>query len=279
MKRILIYRLGSLGDMIVSLPSLHLIARAFPGSERRLLTNLPVHSKAPAAESVLSGTGLINGYFGYTVGTRSAWELFKLTWSIRRWKPDLAVYLTAPRGVEIAERDEQFLEKCGVKRIIGLPITEAMQRNFYGADTDELCRNNWEPEAQRLARCIAELGDARVADKASWNLHISAQERAEMVRQVGAEALERRPIAVSVGTKVQAKDWGVENWRELMHRLADNFPGRTLLLLGAPEENAASEFAATAWRLASIRRANPSISLTKRRCPGSGARPPNPACA
>jgi ADP-heptose:LPS heptosyltransferase len=235
--------------MIVSLPSLHLIARAFPDSERRLLTNLPVHSKAPAAKAVLDGTGLIDGYFGYRVGTRSAWELFKLTWSIRRWKPDVAIYLTAARGIAIAERDEQFLEKCGVKRIIGLPIREPMQLNFYGAETDELCRNNWEPEAERLARCISELGDARTTDKASWNLHLSAAERGEAVRQIGGEALDRRPIAVSVGTKVQAKDWGVENWRALMGRLADYFPGRTLLLLGAPEENAASEFAATAWRL------------------------------
>jgi ADP-heptose:LPS heptosyltransferase len=236
--------------MVVALPSLHLIARAFPNSEKRLLTNLPVHSKAPAAEAVLAGTGLIDGYFGYEVGTRSAWDLFKLTWKIRRWKPDLAIYLAGARGVEIAERDEQFLEKCGVKHIIGLPITEALQRNFYGADTDDLCKNNWEPEATRLARCIAELGDAKVADKASWDLHISSKERAEAQRQIGAEALDRRPIAVSVGTKVQAKDWGVENWRELMGRLADHFPGRTLMLLGAPEENAASEFAATAWRLA-----------------------------
>jgi heptosyltransferase-3 len=250
MKRVLIYRLGSLGDMVVALPSLHLIAKAFPDSERRLLTNLPVHSKAPAAEAVLSGTGLIDGYFGYPVGTRSAWELFKLTWSIRRWKPDLAIYLAGARGVEIAERDADFLQKCGVKEIIGLPTTEAMQHNFYGADTDELCRNNWEPEANRLARCIAELGDARVADKASWNLHLDSKERAEAERQIGAQALERRAIAVCVGTKVQAKDWGVENWRELMRRLADSFPGRTLLMLGAPEENAASEFAATAWRSA-----------------------------
>ena len=36
------YRLGSLGDMLVALPSLHLVARAFPEAERRMLTNFPV---------------------------------------------------------------------------------------------------------------------------------------------------------------------------------------------------------------------------------------------
>jgi ADP-heptose:LPS heptosyltransferase len=247
-RRVLIYRLGSLGDMVVALPSLHLIARAFPDAERRMLTNLPVHSKAPTAEAVLAGTGLVDGYFGYPVGTRSTWELTKLAWAIRRWKPEVVVYLAGARGIAIAERDEVFLRKCGVKRFLGMPMTEGLQRNFYGAETDEGCKGNWEPEAERLARCIAELGDARVGQKASWDLHLSEKERAEAVRQIGAQALERRPIAVSVGTKVQAKDWGVENWRALLWRVADAYPRRTLLLVGAPEESAASEFAATSWR-------------------------------
>ncbi len=47
-KRVLIYRLGSLGDMLIALPALHLVARAFPGAERRMLTNIPVNVKAPA---------------------------------------------------------------------------------------------------------------------------------------------------------------------------------------------------------------------------------------
>ena len=50
--RILIYRIGSLGDTLVALPCLHLIARTFAGSERILLTNVPIHAKAPAAASV-----------------------------------------------------------------------------------------------------------------------------------------------------------------------------------------------------------------------------------
>jgi len=38
-KRVLIYRLASLGDTLIALPALHLIARAFPKSERRMPTN------------------------------------------------------------------------------------------------------------------------------------------------------------------------------------------------------------------------------------------------
>src|ERR1700761_8089678 len=101
-KRVLIYRLGSLGDMLVALPSLHLIARAFPDAERRLLTNFPVSSKAAPAGAIVGESGLVSGYFRYGVGTRSVVALARLWWEIRRWAPDVLVYLGPARGVEAA---------------------------------------------------------------------------------------------------------------------------------------------------------------------------------
>jgi ADP-heptose:LPS heptosyltransferase len=57
-------------------------------------------------------------------------------------------------------------------------------------------------------------------------------------------------LAVSVGTKVQSKDWGRENWQALLERLGGMYPGYALALMGAPEESEASEFAADGWRRA-----------------------------
>jgi ADP-heptose:LPS heptosyltransferase len=63
------------------------------------------------------------------------------------------------------------------------------------------------------------------------------------------EAAAGRPVlAVSVGTKVQSKDWGRENWRALLERLGAAFPEYALVLAGVKEENDASEFAADGWR-------------------------------
>jgi len=45
-ERVLIYRLGSLGDTVAALPCFHLIERAFPDAERLVLTNVPVSTKA-----------------------------------------------------------------------------------------------------------------------------------------------------------------------------------------------------------------------------------------
>jgi len=254
-----VYRLGSLGDMVVALPALHLVARAFPEAERRMLTNVPVSSKAPAAAAILEGSGLVQGYMRYEVGTRSARELLGLWWTIVRWRPEVLVYLGSARGVKAAQRDEAFFRLCGVRRIVGVPLTEGMQRNYYGAASGgkdhAMGDGHLEPEAGRLARCIGQLaavGDiadpGRLNDAASWDLHLSEAERESAARATGAEALAVESVAVSVGTKVQAKDWGKENWRSLLGRMAAEFPGRALLLLGAAEESEASEFAAESWR-------------------------------
>src|ERR1035438_6502357 len=96
-RRVLIYRLGSLGDTVVALPCFHLIARTYPNAERRLLTNFPVHAKAPAAAAVLGDSGLVHGYMSYTVGTRKIGELLRLARDIRRFSPDVLVYLMPVR--------------------------------------------------------------------------------------------------------------------------------------------------------------------------------------
>ncbi|HEY5382380.1 MAG TPA: glycosyltransferase family 9 protein [Acidobacteriaceae bacterium] len=241
-QRVLVYRLGSLGDTIVALPSLHLIARAFPRAERRLLTNLPVNAKAPPAAAVLSGSGLLHGYMRYTVGTRNPAELLRLWWSIRRWRPDVLIYLAGARGLQAAQRDARFFRLCGLKRQVGVPLTEDMQTNRRDANGD------LEPEASRLARNIAGLGNALLDNPASWDLRLTPSEHAAAVAAIGPDAMQHEILAVSVGTKVQAKDWGRDNWRALLTELARAFPGRTLLLAGSPEESAASDFAAANWR-------------------------------
>ena len=245
-KRILLYRLGSLGDHLIALPSYRFVRRAFPQAEIRLLTNVPVSAKAPAAAAVLEGTGLVQGYLRYVVGTRSVVELARLWWQIVRFRPDAVVYLAASRGIPAAHRDAKFFRLCGIRRQIGVPVTEAMQQNWYGASTGDACVGNLEPEAERLARNSTELGDAQLHAAASWSLDLSDSERAAAAQAIGT--LSSEAIAVSVGTKVQAKDWGRDNWRALLAAIARRYPNRTLLLAGAPEESEASEFAAAGWR-------------------------------
>jgi heptosyltransferase-3 len=243
--KVLIYRLGSLGDTLIALPALYLVARAFPQAERRMLTNFPVNAKAPPAAAILDHTGLIQGFFRYAVGTRSVAELFGLWWQLVRWRPEVLVYVGSRRGVASAKRDALFFRLCGISRQIGVPVTDDMEN--YRTEQDPVLGPVLEPEGKRLVRNLAELGDGRIDDPASWDLQLTPAEH-----ERAAQALELTGglplIAVSVGTKVQSKDWGRENWRALLARVAQLYPDHALALAGAPEEADASDFAAAGWR-------------------------------
>jgi ADP-heptose:LPS heptosyltransferase len=237
---VLIYRLGSLGDTVVALPSLHLIARRFPDAERRMLTNIPVHAKAPAASAVLGESGLVHGYMRYTAGTRRIDELLRVMLEVRRFRPDLLVFLMDLRRWKLVKRDMLFFRLCGVRRIVGVPGEQAMERGF------DATTGLYESEAHRLARLIAELGDARPGEAASWDLRLTSAER-----RAGNDALgdlAGRPLIVcGPGTKMQAKDWGAENWRALLGRLGRAHPEHGLALVGASEDAQLSESAAQEW--------------------------------
>ena len=239
-KRVLIYRLGSLGDTVVVLPALHLIERTFPNAKRLMLTNIPVHAKAPAASAILGESGLVDGYMSYPVGTRSVGNLSQLWWQIRRFRPEVLVYLTKPRGDRAVKRDALFFRLCGAKHIVGLPLGDlATPLHFPEKDL-------WEHESQRLLRTISELGDASIDDLSSWDLRLTPSELKR-----GDEArlpLEGRPfIACGPGTKMQAKDWGEENWRQLLASLSKHLPGYGLMLIGAKEDAAVSDSASREW--------------------------------
>ncbi len=240
-ERVLIYRLGSLGDTVVALPSLHLVARAFPGAERRILTNIPVNGRAAPIQSILEGTGLAHGYFRYPLSTRSGRILKELRAEISAWKPDVLVYLAAPRGPSKAIRDALFFAACGIPRIIGLPLSNERQRRRFDPAT-----GLYESEASRLARCLSAVGDARLENRDSWDLHLSHEmNAAEGLLQ---EIDEASPlIACCPGTKCDSKDWGAANWRCLLERLSDIFPGAGMIFLGAPGERELCDSVSGAW--------------------------------
>jgi heptosyltransferase-3 len=239
-KSILIYRLGSLGDTVVALPCLHLLARVFADCERIVLTNLPVHAKAPALCSVLGKSGLIHKYMSYPIATRNLFELARVCWKVRRLNIETMVYLTPSRGELAIRRDELFFRLCGIREIIGVPRGELATHHY------DPVKDRYESEASRLARCLAPIGDARPIDPASWDLLLNEQEHA--IATSALQPLNSAPfLAVGIASKEDIKDWGIENWKALMPQLRRNFPDHALVLIGAKEDRAAADKVAARW--------------------------------
>jgi len=259
-KKVLVYRLGSLGDTVVALPGFKLIARAFPEAERRLLTSFPPNAKAPASSAILENTGLIHGFVRYSLRTRNVGELIRVWWQILRWRPEVLVYLAARSGLADAKRNALFFRLCGIRRLIGVPLTEDMQnsRTLAGPPKLNIIQGPiYEHESERLTRNIQELGDAKLDDAESWDLKLTTAEhgRAKTV----LEPIGDRPfVAISFGTKNQANEWENENWMALLMRLAKRYPDHALVICGAKVELDASELAVEVWRGAS---AAPALNL------------------
>ena len=239
--RVLIYRIGSLGDTIVALPCFHLIQRKYPYAERVLLTNSPIHAKAPAADAILANTGLVHGYMRYTIGTRDPLQLLRLASRIRRFRPDVLIYLMPPRQVHEVQRDKWFFRLGGaVKNIVGL----VAETNFAAAQDADT--GLYEAEASRLARMIKELGDAAPSDLKNWNLHLTQSERDLATAALG-DLVGKPLIVCGPGTKMQAKDWGKENWRALIGRLGETFRDYGLAIVGAKEEASIGDYVSVDW--------------------------------
>jgi ADP-heptose:LPS heptosyltransferase len=204
-----------------------------------MLTNIPVHGKAPAASAVLGNSGLVHSYLRYVVGERNPWKLLKIIWAVRRFNPDLLVYLAKPRGESAVARDAKFFRLCGIRKIIGLPTGDLAANLPLG-------NGLWEHEAARLARTIAQLGRIDIHAKGAFDLCLSQAEKSEA--ELILRPFQGRPlIACGPGTKMQAKDWGTDNWRGLLHRLAALFPSHGLVLVGAQDDLQVSEAASGAW--------------------------------
>ena len=240
-KKVLIYRLGSLGDTTIALPCFHLIEHAYPSSERILLTNFPVQAKAPAAAAVLGDSGLVQGYMRYTVGTRSPSELLRLAGEIRRFSPDVLVYLMPLRTASAVKRDQWYFRlACGVKRIVGISATSEL------VHIENPATGMYQPEAARLAQTVRALGDAAPENLANWSLRLTRAE-IETARFALGELAGKPLIICGPGTKMQAKDWGQENWKALLAKLAARYTGYGLALIGAKEDADVGEYVAHGW--------------------------------
>lgn len=239
-RRVVIYRLGSLGDTVVVLPCLHAVARAFPDAERVMLTNVPVSAKAAPLETILGGSGLVHRYMAYPVGTRSLGALRALRASLRALDARTLVYLTPSRGLVAAWRDLLFFRLCGFTTIIGIPLTRDLQHNRPGLD------DCIERECHRLARTIAPLGPVDLEDPDQWDLHLTIAERQAASAALGT--VEHRPrIAINMGGKVAKNDWGEANWRSLVTRLAASSGHHALVFVGGPEDSARAARVGSAW--------------------------------
>jgi heptosyltransferase III len=242
-ERVLIYRSGGLSETVVALPCLHIIEHRFPQAERRLLTSAPLDRKVPSPPLVLGDSGLIHSYSSSALGSCDFARLRRTSAAIRQWKPDVLVYLVQPHGFTDVVRDACFFYASGVRKIIGIPwrkrdrLSRWITRGGY-----------YEPEAERLVRCLNMFDAVQLGNSALWSLRLGE------ITHVRAESLLRHWtgkaafIVCALGAKLQVEHWGAKKWKTLLGMLGKRYRESGLLLVGSAEESVSSTDIAENWR-------------------------------
>lgn len=237
-KRVLVYRIGSMGDTVIALPGFHKAVEAFPDAELILLANRPPNSKAAAAQAVLGEGYFFHQVVNYPSFTRSPLVLLRLIRQLRALKIDALVNLTTTRihkTVRLTKlgvlRDKLFFRAAGIKQFYGFPEVIDDFLKTYDPETGRL---EW--EARRIARRLERLGHIDLSLDKYWDLRYTEQEQqiaAEAIHQLDAD----RPVfAACAGTKRQPNDWEEHNWLALFKALKNDLPGWQLIMLGADDE-------------------------------------------
>ena len=242
-KKILIYRLGSLGDTVIALPLFHKILEVYSDVENiTLLTNKPVASKAAPLEAVLSSGLFFNDVLSYPVGTRNPVLIARLIAAIRKRKIDTVINITALRSPEADMRDKLFFKAAGVKNLIGFDHPPEEYKVQIDPET-----GFFEWETKRLARKISELGSFDFNQEKYWDLKLSEEELSKAEELLRAIPPEKPFIAMNVGTKMEIKDWGMDNWVQLTKSLSSSLCEYTLVVIGVDEEAPLAEACIKVW--------------------------------
>jgi asparagine synthase (glutamine-hydrolysing) len=234
--RILLYRIGQLGDTIVALPAMWAIRHAWPEAHLALLFDRHRKAGYVAAFDLLQGCGIFDEFIGYPFEAklgRKATEALRLLAIIRARRFDTLAYLApSGRSAERVRRDRTFFRAAGIKRFIGMtgfPRLEPKRENvpLSGA----------KPESRLLLDRLAASGFPPSVLAESFDLNLGTRETGlfESWLALQGSDSERPWIAVGPGSKMPAKKWPAERFEQVVRQLIAEFDVWPVVFGGAED--------------------------------------------
>jgi asparagine synthase (glutamine-hydrolysing) len=227
---IMIYRIGQLGDTLVSLPAIQAVRKRNPTAQLILLTNRhPERKEYVSAWDVVGPSGLCDGVMFYDVFEESLekWPTyFRLMRKIRSIAPSEVINLSPRVRPSNLWRDRYFFRAlCGVPVYKNLPPEEPPT---IGA-VDSL---RSEPEWLRL---LFAADDKR--ESAQFRLRIPrwASQEAQAALS-GLPGGTERLIAFSPGSKMPAKRWPAARFAEVGKQILERERDTGIVILGGAED-------------------------------------------
>jgi ADP-heptose:LPS heptosyltransferase len=231
---ILVFRIGQLGDTLISLPAISVISNRHPEHRLVLLTEMqPSMSGYVSSWDVLGPTGWFDDVMYYTPAQsvrQRILAMFSLVHRIRALQPEIVYDLAPERTDRQSRRDRLFFQKlAGVTDYRGGGFLLKPPKNAQGL------LPRIEPEWKRLLRVIG-------ADTETTHIRLAVPETEQQRVQelLLCEGLDdnTRVLAVGPGSKMPAKMWAQKRFSELGQRLLAAYPDLHLLVVGGKEDAA-----------------------------------------
>jgi ADP-heptose:LPS heptosyltransferase len=242
-RSILVFRIGQLGDTLVSLPTVSVIRKRHPGHRLVLLTETqPSESGYVSSWDVLGPTNWFDEVMFYTPTRNPALRIltmFSLAQRIRALRPAMIYDLAPERTARQSRRDRFFFEKlAGVKDYHGGGFLLKPPKDAHGS------LPRIAPEWRRLLGLI----DAKAED-GYFRLQIpeSEMQRARALLLHEGLKMDTRVLAVGPGSKMPSKVWSLERFREMGERLLSILPDIHLLVVGGKEDAVIGRTLCDAW--------------------------------
>ena len=232
-KKILIYRIGNLGDIICSIPAMVAIRQNFPDAWVGLITNKE-KSNNPDAEEILKGNDFLSEIITYESEKISQpsylWDLSK---NIRKLKIDLLVYLALSKTTRRRLiRDWLFFSWSGCKKLLGFKLPKPLLINTQKGINSPV----FPQEVNRLMSLVSLLGiDPAIVE---FRLPIKQMDK----KNVGM-ILDRFKInnlnpliAICFGGKFSVTHWPLNHYLEVIAILKEKYHAKIIILGGPFEE-------------------------------------------
>lgn len=226
-KKILVYRVGHLGDTLVSLPAFWAIRNAFPKARITLLTNSnPKNPNYVLAKDVLPTRELFDEVLSYHSESKSLDKIYtfgKLFLQLKLAGYDAVIYLTTRnRTLGQISRDAGFFRKAGIKNIFGVEyLTKKLLDENAPRPLPVI-----ESELDFLLDCLRfdKILDenAKFAPEMRLNSEEKKSARKWLEENTGEYLNENKLLAVAPSGKWNSKIWFEQSFSDVVSNLIDS---------------------------------------------------------
>lgn len=249
-QRILVFRIGQIGDTVAALPSLWVLRRHFAGAHIVVLSEIPGEKTHLPPETVLPQNGLVDGFVKYPGGASmknfiAAWRQIQ---QLRKQGFDTLVYLTpSERTKKQRLRDQFFFRLCGLKHFLA---TKGFAENLHSRLPDgKLVAMVCEADAL-LERLRLDGLPVPVSGEGCMDLRITETERQRAKvwwqQKVGPRPGPKGWVAICVGGKTSAQLWPLERYDGVVRLLIEE-QGLLPVIIGGREDRETGEKLLSEW--------------------------------